>query len=259
MTKLNYLTEVPPSCDLEDPNFMAFVEVTSLIRGHNVVEEFLPCGLWPLGEQFCFRVQMKESPLSKVMVSKPQITAAIGERESEAKFVARIKKSMNLLDGKYNIAEHKANHGLRHGRLNHIFGLVGVLCQPRPEPIVWKHKSAITGIAAAPRKIASKRGRGRRSSHSGTETSAQELALAKPLKCSMKFAVKSSGLSSAEKASVTGVGATGKKMCPTSTGGSGATRAPKRALNQFDSGSLVFPRNFPFQRCTKIIGGERYF
>jgi hypothetical protein len=33
---------------------VAFVKVTSLIRGHDVVEKFLACSLWPLGEQFGF-------------------------------------------------------------------------------------------------------------------------------------------------------------------------------------------------------------
>jgi hypothetical protein len=50
MTKLNYLMEVPSSCGPEDANFVAFVEVTSLIGGRDVVEEFLACGLWPFGE-----------------------------------------------------------------------------------------------------------------------------------------------------------------------------------------------------------------
>jgi hypothetical protein len=53
-------------------------------------------------------VEVKESPLSIVMVPMPQITAAIGERKSEAKFVARVENVTNLLVGKYNIMEHKA-------------------------------------------------------------------------------------------------------------------------------------------------------
>jgi hypothetical protein len=79
MTKLNYLMEVPSSCGPEDANIMTFIEVTSLIGGHDVVEEFLASSLWPLGQQFAFQVERKESPLSKVLVSMPQITAAIGE------------------------------------------------------------------------------------------------------------------------------------------------------------------------------------
>jgi hypothetical protein len=108
MMKLNNLTEVPSSCGPEDTNFAAFVKATSLIRGRDMVEEFLACGLWPLGEQFGFRVEMKESPLSKVMVSMPRITASIGEWESEAKFVAHVENATNLFVGNYNIKENKA-------------------------------------------------------------------------------------------------------------------------------------------------------
>jgi hypothetical protein len=79
-------------------------------------------------EQFGFRVERKESPLSKMMVSMPQITTTIREWESEAMFVARIENAANLLVGKYNIAEHKTYQGLRHGWLNCTFELAGVLC-----------------------------------------------------------------------------------------------------------------------------------
>jgi hypothetical protein len=54
MTKLDYLTEVCSSCGPEDANFVTFIDATSLIDGHNVMEEFLACGLWPLGQQFGF-------------------------------------------------------------------------------------------------------------------------------------------------------------------------------------------------------------
>jgi hypothetical protein len=135
MTELSYLTEVPSSYGSDDADFVAFVEATSLIGGHNVVEEFLACGLWPLGELFGFRVETKESPLSKVMVLMPLITVTIMEWESEAKFVAHVENAANLLVGNYNIVEHKAYQGLRYSRLNHIFELARVLCQPRPEPI----------------------------------------------------------------------------------------------------------------------------
>jgi hypothetical protein len=135
MTELSYLTEVPSSYGSDDADFVAFVEATSLIGGHNVVEEFLACGLWPLGELFGFRVETKESPLSKVMVLMPLITITIMEWESEAKFVAHVENAANLLVGNYNIVEHKAYQGLRYSRLNRIFELARVLCQPRPEPI----------------------------------------------------------------------------------------------------------------------------
>jgi hypothetical protein len=97
MAKLDYLTKVPSSCGPEYDNFMAFIEATSLIGGHDVVEEFLACGLWPLGQQFSLQVETKEYPLSKVLVQMPQITATIRERESEAKFVVHIEDAANEL------------------------------------------------------------------------------------------------------------------------------------------------------------------
>jgi hypothetical protein len=79
MSKLDYHMEVPSSCGPEDTNFVAFFEATSLIDGRDVVEEFLVCGLCPLGQQFGFEVEMKESPLSKILVPMSQVTVAIGE------------------------------------------------------------------------------------------------------------------------------------------------------------------------------------
>jgi hypothetical protein len=48
-------------------------------------------------------------------VSVPQNGTAIRERESDAKFVARIEKAANELVGRYNLTEHKAYKGLHHG------------------------------------------------------------------------------------------------------------------------------------------------
>jgi hypothetical protein len=138
---MNYVIAIPSSCGLEDADFTTFIEATSLIGGRDVVEEFLSSGLWPLGQQFGFQVERKESPLSNVLVPMPQITAVIREREPEDKFVVCIEDVANELVGRYNITEHNAYLGLRHGWLNHIFELTEILCQPHPEPIVRKRKS----------------------------------------------------------------------------------------------------------------------
>jgi hypothetical protein len=68
MTRLDHLVEAPSECGPEDDNFADFVEVTTFIGGHDVVEEFLACGLWPLSEKFGFPVERRESLLSKSMV-----------------------------------------------------------------------------------------------------------------------------------------------------------------------------------------------
>jgi hypothetical protein len=117
MTELDYLTEVPSFCGPKDTNAAAFIEATSIIRGRDVVEEFLACDLWSLSEKFGFNVESTKSPLSKVVVLMPQVTATIDKQEPVAKFEARIESVVNLLVGNYNVVEHKAYQGLQHGRL----------------------------------------------------------------------------------------------------------------------------------------------
>jgi hypothetical protein len=49
------------------------------------------------------------------MVSMPQISIAIGEQESGARFVGRVEDDVNLLVGNYSIAEHKEYQELGYG------------------------------------------------------------------------------------------------------------------------------------------------
>jgi hypothetical protein len=116
---------------------------------------------------------------------------------------------------------------------------------------VQRCKSVAMRMAPALRKTFKKWGHGRRFSHSRTQTSAQELALAMPLKCSTKFATKASGLSPAEKASIAGVEATGKKTSSAFVARNGMTRAPKHSLNLFDSGSSVSDDETSLERPRK--------
>jgi hypothetical protein len=134
MIHLTYETDVSASCDSEDADFKAFVDATSLIGGRDAVEEFLACGLSPLGRGFAFPVETKESSLSKIILPMPQIGTAIAERESPAKFAAQIEKAANELVGQYNLTEHNAYQGLCHGQINRVFEIVGFLCWAHPEP-----------------------------------------------------------------------------------------------------------------------------
>jgi hypothetical protein len=86
-------------------------------------------------------------------------------------------------------------------------------------------KSPDATVAPAVKKTSRKRGRGKKSTRTETHTSAQELTSAKPLGCGKKFSTRSFGLSVVEKASLVGIGATGRK--------------PKRVVNLFGSNSLA--------------------
>jgi hypothetical protein len=91
--------------------------------------------------------------------------------------------------------------------------LARTLCQTRPEPVGHKRKVKLSAavMALVAWKTSSKRGHGGKSIHSETQSSTQELALAKPLKRTTKFVAKSSRLSATEKASLAGVHAADKK------------------------------------------------
>jgi hypothetical protein len=115
MSQLEYLIDAPFKCDLEDVNMAAFAEATSIIRGHDVVEEFLACGIWPLSKSCEFDVEKKETPLSNVMVPMPKVNPIIAKEESEAAFEARIIATTNLLVDNYCIIEHNAYTRLQNG------------------------------------------------------------------------------------------------------------------------------------------------
>jgi hypothetical protein len=136
MTPLNYLTDALFECSSEDTN----------------VEEFLACSIWPLSENYEFEVERKESSVSKVMVPMPKVTPTIRKHESEEAFIAWIIVATNLLVGNYCLMKHNACIRLRHGQLNHVFELVGVLCRPHPEPIVCvsKKRQVAATVVQAP-------------------------------------------------------------------------------------------------------------
>jgi hypothetical protein len=135
MALLDYLNGTPFECSPEDANVVAFIEATSIIGGRDAVEEFLAYGIWSLSDSCSFKVETKETPLSRVVVPMPNVTPAIGAKETESAFETWIVNATNLMVGKYSIVKHNTYTGLRHGGLNHIFKLAGVLCQPRQEPI----------------------------------------------------------------------------------------------------------------------------
>jgi hypothetical protein len=77
MTPLTYFPEAPSFSGPDDTNDVAFVEATSIIGNRDAMEEFLACRLWPFSENFGFDVEMKETPLSKVVVPMTRVTAVI--------------------------------------------------------------------------------------------------------------------------------------------------------------------------------------
>jgi hypothetical protein len=187
MSALDYLMEMPHSCAADNVNVLAFEEATKIIRRRDAVEEFLACGIWPLSDGWDFKVEKIESPLSKVIVPMPKMTAIIAEKETWAAFEARIASATNQLVGNYGTTKHHAcATQLLHDRLNHVSELAGVNYQPRPEPaarVVKNRKASGVEIIPPPtKKIGDVKRWRKASSQTGDKTSEQEVLLVKPLK-----------------------------------------------------------------------------
>jgi hypothetical protein len=77
MTLLNYVTEVTFECGPGDVNVVAFHRGCFQHWGSGCCRR-VPClWVWPLSDKLGFTVEMKETPLSKVLVSMPQVCPAI--------------------------------------------------------------------------------------------------------------------------------------------------------------------------------------
>jgi hypothetical protein len=67
MSTLDYTVELDVKCPNRDVNDAIFIQVTTTIRGRDVVEEFLTCGVYPLSAGFGFgSVSIDMTTMSKV-------------------------------------------------------------------------------------------------------------------------------------------------------------------------------------------------
>jgi hypothetical protein len=89
-------------------NAKTFELATRTIRGHDAIEEYLTCSLWPLRATWDLgEVEKEEAPLSKVTIPLPRVLAMKGSQELDSDFVTRIAAAANRLIGNYSAMEHR--------------------------------------------------------------------------------------------------------------------------------------------------------
>jgi hypothetical protein len=93
MNPLEYLTEAPFECGPSDVNMVTFVEVALIISGHDAVEEFLACDIWPLSEKHEFGMERK--------VSKWFYDTSTGTAMRAAHCDSFVREGLSLLDVSY--------------------------------------------------------------------------------------------------------------------------------------------------------------
>jgi hypothetical protein len=72
MSGLDYVVEPEVECPDDDPNDAAFVRAIATIGGHDAIEEYVVCKVYPLAAAFGFdSVTLVTTPMSKVETPLP--------------------------------------------------------------------------------------------------------------------------------------------------------------------------------------------
>jgi hypothetical protein len=110
MCSLDFQMEPPFDCADNNSGDVAFIQVTKFIRGRDVVEEFIACGMYPLAFGAGFdMVATRMTPISKLKVSLPKFTVVRkDDNEDDAQFLVRVELKAEGIVGSYIKSEHDA-------------------------------------------------------------------------------------------------------------------------------------------------------
>jgi hypothetical protein len=132
-----FSTETPFDCLDNNLSDDTFVRASKSIRGRDVVEDFVACGVWLLASSVSFdQVSVSVTLMSKLKVPLPMFVAALKDGEDDTKFLARVELEAKVIVGSYTRPENDACIvGLQNnGHLNHVFELAGVAYGPHLVP-----------------------------------------------------------------------------------------------------------------------------
>jgi hypothetical protein len=118
LSTLDYQVEPPVNCLDTGSNDATFVRATMMIGGHDVVEEFLACGLYPLSSGFGFgfrEVSDDTTAMSEMEMDAERVVESYGRKENEACILVMLPNG---------------------GRLNRVFEQMGVAYAPRLERVL---------------------------------------------------------------------------------------------------------------------------
>jgi hypothetical protein len=100
----------PFDCADGDSGDVAFVQVTKIIKGHDAVEEFISCVMYPLAGGTDFDgVAMRITPVSKLKVPLPKFTAVQkDDNKDDVQFLVRVELEAEDIVGSYTKLENDA-------------------------------------------------------------------------------------------------------------------------------------------------------
>jgi hypothetical protein len=136
--ELDYTVEPEVECPDNDPSDAAVVRATTTIRGHDDVEEYVACNVYPLAASFSF----ESAPLGMTLVPKvetPLPLFAVGTIAAEHAdhFLAKVKTKTERVLGSFGPRKYNAlmiANIPNGGHLNHVLEQMGAPYFPRPQP-----------------------------------------------------------------------------------------------------------------------------
>jgi hypothetical protein len=116
---------------------VAFVQASKFIRGCDVVEEFIACGMYSLAVGVDInRVATRMTLVSKLKVPLPKFTIVRkDDNEDDVQFLAWVELEAESIVGSYTkVLVASLAHVRNRGRLNHVFELARVAFGPHAMP-----------------------------------------------------------------------------------------------------------------------------
>jgi hypothetical protein len=135
---LNFRMKPSVEDSVQDLSDNAFVWAYKNIRGRDVVEEVISCGVWPLSAGVNFEhVKVDLTPASLLKVPLPRFSMLHDDGEDDAQLLARVEQEATNIMDSYTRATHEACVASLSNNihLNHMLEVVGVSYGPRPVPI----------------------------------------------------------------------------------------------------------------------------
>jgi hypothetical protein len=138
MSLLDFMVELEVDCPDSDANDVAFVWATTTIGGHDAVEEFVACRVYPLLALFGFGdVSVGMTIVSKVETPLPVFPVEAISTEASSHFLATVEMNAKKILGSYGPREHEVCMAVKlpsGGHLNRVFEQIGVSYALRPLP-----------------------------------------------------------------------------------------------------------------------------
>jgi hypothetical protein len=109
MSELDYAIEPEVECLDDDPNDVAFVRATTTIGGHDAVEEYIVCKMYPLVAGFGFEsMPLGMTPMLKVETPLPLLVVGNVAVEHADRLLADIEMEAEKVLGSFGPKEYDA-------------------------------------------------------------------------------------------------------------------------------------------------------